>query len=46
MVEGGVEEIGMSQHTRAHTQKHALVWIDSCTRINLRKAAPSVLVLS
>lgn len=46
MVKGGVEEIGMSQHTRALTQTHAWVWIHSCMRINLRKAALSVLVLS
>lgn len=43
---GGVEEIGMSQHTRAHAQTHAWEWTHSCMRINVHKAAPSVLVLS
>lgn len=36
----------MSQHTHAHTQTHARVWIHPCMSIHLRKAAPSVLVLS
>lgn len=46
MVEGGVEEIGMSQHNCAHIQTHECVWIHSCMRIHLRKAALSVPVLS
>lgn len=46
MVELGVEEMGMSQHTYAQAQALVWIWIYSCMRINLRKAALSVPILS